>query len=283
MPRLAYVLLILGVLGTLASGLAYAPLVRFVSGMSRTALLLFLTLGCLSILLVRLYRLERTVSQMQEQHKALQAQLHNASARLEAVTAEVPQLTQALHDVQQAMAHSEWVWPGKLLLAQRRYDEAIKVFQDVLPRAPTHPRLHWSLGEALYGARRYAEALPHLRAGLVADDVTHLALLAQCEQALGHYTEAETHLLRVLEGRAEVRQDDLMALATVQSELEPARARQTLPLTWLPNNGTRRSKRQRQACHGPVGGAKSGSRLLACWPVPVLVASQPRCASSAPC
>jgi tetratricopeptide (TPR) repeat protein len=226
--RLAYVLLIVGVLGILASGLAYAPLVQFVSDMSRTALSFFLALGCLSLLLVRLYRLERTVSQMQEQHKALQTQLHNASARLEAVTAEVPQLTQALHDVQQAMAHSEWMWPGKLLLAQRRYDEAIKVFQDVLPRAPTHPRLHWSLGEALCGARRYAEALPHLRAGLVADDVTHLALLAQCEQALGHYTEAETHLLRVLEGRGEVRQDDLMTLATVQGELEPARARQTL-------------------------------------------------------
>ena len=98
--------------------------------------------------------------------------------------------------------------------------------------------LHWALGEALCGARRYAEALPHVRAGLVADDVTQLALLAQCEQALGHYTEAETHLLRILEVRGETRQDDLMALAMVQSELEPTRARHTLlrALTLNPYN-----------------------------------------------
>ena len=72
----------------------------------------------------------------------------------------------------------------------------------------------------------------------MADDVTHHTLLAQCEQALGHYTEAEAHLLRILEMRGETRQDDLMALATVQSELEPMRARQTLlrALTLNPYN-----------------------------------------------
>jgi tetratricopeptide (TPR) repeat protein len=77
-----------------------------------------------------------------------------------------------------------------------------------------------------------------MRAGLVPDDATQLALLAQCEQALGHYAEAEAHLLRILEVRGEARQDDLMALATVQSELEPARARQTLlrALTLNPYN-----------------------------------------------
>ncbi len=140
--------------------------------------------------------------------------------------------------MQQAMARSEWLWPGKLLLSQRRYDEASKMFQEALARAPEHPSLHWALGEALCGARRYAEALPHVRAGLVADDVTQLALLAQCEQALGHYTEAETHLLRILEVRGETRQDDLMALAMVQSELEPTRARHTLlrALTLNPYN-----------------------------------------------
>src|SRR5262249_36142979 len=146
---------------------------------------------------------------------------------LEVVAAEARQLAQALHDMQQATACNEWLWPGKLLLSQQRYDEAIKVFQDALVRAPEHPSLHWSLGEALCGTRRYAEALPHLRAGLVADDSLHLTLLAQCEQALGHYAQAEAHLLRVLEVRSEVRQDDLVALAVVQSELEPARARQT--------------------------------------------------------
>jgi tetratricopeptide (TPR) repeat protein len=238
MQRLAYVLLILGVLGTLGSGISYAPLVRFMSGIPLTTLVLLATLGCMSILLVRVHRLEQTVSQMQGRSRTLHAQFQDASERLQTVTAELQQCTQALHDMQQAMARSEWLWPGKLLLSQRRYDEAIKIFQEALARAPEHPSLHWPLGEALCGARRYAEALPHLRAGLVADEVTQLTLLAQCEQALGHYTEAEAHLLRILEVRGEPRQDDLMALATVQSALEPTRARQTLlrALTLNPYN-----------------------------------------------
>ena len=83
------------------------------------------------------------------------------------------------------MARSEWLWPGKLLLSQRRYDEAIKLFQEALARAPEHPSLHWSLGEALCGTRRYTEALPYLQAGLVADDVTRLrALEVQPAQTL---------------------------------------------------------------------------------------------------
>ena len=43
------------------------------------------------------------------------------------MTAEVQQYAQALHDLQQAMTRSEWLWSGKLLLSQRRYDEAIKI------------------------------------------------------------------------------------------------------------------------------------------------------------
>ena len=238
MQRLAYVLFILGVVGALVSGVGYAPLIRFIPGIPLTALALLSTLGCLGIFLVRLQHLEQAVSQTQAHTWTLHTQFQDASERLEAVTAEVQQCTQTLHDMQQAMARSEWLWPGKLLLSQRRYDEAIKLFQEALARTPEHPSLHWSLGEALSGARRHAEALPHLRAGLVAEDVTHHTLLAQCEQALGHYTEAEAHLLRILEMRGETRQDDLMALATVQSELEPMHARQTLlrALTLNPYN-----------------------------------------------
>jgi tetratricopeptide (TPR) repeat protein len=238
MQRLAYVLFILGVVGALVSGVGYTPLLRFIPGIPLTALALVSTLGCLGIVLIRLQHLEQAVSQTQVYTQTLHTQFQDASERLEMVTAEVQQCTQALHDLQQAMARSEWLWPGKLLLSQRRYDEASRLFQEALARTPAHPSLHWSLGEALCGAKRYAEALPHLRAGLVADDITHHTLLAQCEQALGHYTEAEVHLLRILEMRGETRQDDLMALATVQSELEPTRARQTLlrALTLNPYN-----------------------------------------------
>jgi tetratricopeptide (TPR) repeat protein len=183
--------------------MGYAPLVRFMPGIPLTALALLATLGCLSIFLVRVHRLEQTVFQLQGRSRTLHVQFQDASERLQTATAEVRQCTQALQDMQQAMACSEWLWPGKLLLSQRRYDEAIKLFQEVLTRAPEHPSLHWSLGEALCGARRYAEALPHLQAGLVTDEVTQLTLLAQCEQALGHYTEAEAYLLRLLEMRGE--------------------------------------------------------------------------------
>jgi len=228
MRRLDYVLLILGVLGTLAVGLGYAPLPRFMPAMPLMMLPLLLTLGALGTLLVRMHRLEHTVAQSQEHRAALHTQLHEVAARLDTVTSSVHQLTETLHTMQQTMTQNESLWPGKLLLSQRRYDEAIKAFQEALARAPEQPGIHWTLGEALCGARRYAESLPHLRAGLVADDVVHLTLLAQCEQALGYYTDAEAHLQRVIELRGEARQDDLVALAAVQSELEPARARQTL-------------------------------------------------------
>lgn len=228
MRRLEYALCILGVVGILASGLGYAPLTRLIPGMPPTALPWLLTLAALSVLLVRMHRLEHAVSQTQEHREALQAQVHAACARLEAVAAEAQQLTAALNALQQVIAQNESLWPGKLLLSQRRYDDAIKMFQDALVQAPEHPTIHWVLGEALCGARRYAEALPHLRAGFVADDVAQLTLLAQCEQALGYYTEAEAHLLRMIEMRGEARQEDLVALATVQSELESDRARHTL-------------------------------------------------------
>ena len=148
MQWLAYVLLILGILGTLAQGLGDAPLLWFIPGLPLTTLSLLLTLGCLGVLLGRLYRLDHAVAQTKEQHAALQTQFQETSGRLEAVAAEAQQLAQALHDMQQAMTYNEWVWPGKLLLSQRRYDEAMKVFQDALARAPEHPSLHWSLGEA---------------------------------------------------------------------------------------------------------------------------------------
>ena len=85
MQRLAYVLLILGVLGTLVSGVGYAPLLRFIPGIPLTALALFSTLGCLSILLVRLQRLEQAVSQTQAHSRTLHAQFQDASRRLETV------------------------------------------------------------------------------------------------------------------------------------------------------------------------------------------------------
>ena len=118
MQRLAHVLLILGEWGTLGSGVGYASLGWVIPVIPLTALALVAALGCLSILLVRVQRLEQTVSQIQGHSRTLQAQFQDTSEHLQAVTAEVQQCTQALQDMQQAMARSEWLWPGKLLLSQ---------------------------------------------------------------------------------------------------------------------------------------------------------------------
>src|SRR5574341_1020063 len=93
MRRLEYLLCLLGIVGTLASGLGYAPLARFMPGMPPTALPLLLTLGSLGMVLRRIRHLEHAVSRTQEHREALQAQVHAASARLEAVATEAHQLT----------------------------------------------------------------------------------------------------------------------------------------------------------------------------------------------
>jgi tetratricopeptide (TPR) repeat protein len=98
----------------------------------------------------------------------------------------------------------------------------------VVTRYPENTEARWLLGEALFGVKRYAEAQPHLLAGLLDDDGHRLALMAQCEQMLGRFVEAETHLLRLIEVRGEPRQDDLVALGSVQSELDLSRAGKTL-------------------------------------------------------
>src|SRR5262245_45596010 len=102
MQRLAYTLLILGVLGTLASGLGPVPLLRLFPAFPLAVLALLATLGCLSLFLRRVQRLEQAVSQTQAHSQELQAQFQGTSRHLETMTAEVQQCTQALHDLQQA-------------------------------------------------------------------------------------------------------------------------------------------------------------------------------------
>jgi tetratricopeptide (TPR) repeat protein len=141
---------------------------------------------------------------------------------------DVTQLTKLVHVLQQSVHEQETLLPGRLLLLQQRYDEAVQVCQQMVEHQPLSPEAHWLLGEALTGAKRFADALPHLQAGLQSTNAHRLSLLAQCEQILGHYAEAETHLLQLIAVRGETRQEDLMALGAVQNELEPSRAIATL-------------------------------------------------------
>ena len=72
--------------------------------------------------------------------------------------------------------------------------------KNAVAQHPEHRAGRWALGEALHGAKRYPEALPHLLAGLTEDNVTQLSLVAQCEQALGRHADAEAHLLQMIKG-----------------------------------------------------------------------------------
>lgn len=227
MRRLAYVLLLLASGGLLSQRWSGALLARLVPGIMPLVWPLLILCIVLGLLLRRLARLERALASVQ-QATALQLQAQETTQQVAALTHTTQQLSTAVHTVQHELAAQEWLWPGKLLVSQRRYEDAIKAFQEALACEPEHPSLHWALGEALYHAKRHAEALPHLQAGLQPHKTTHLALLAQCEHSLGQHAEAETHLQQMLTLRGTTRQDDLLLLAAVQSEFAPERARDTL-------------------------------------------------------
>ena len=48
----------------------------------------------------------------------------------------------------------------------RRYDEAIRQYEEALELDPHQPAMHRNLGMLLAQLRRYDEAVPHLRATL---------------------------------------------------------------------------------------------------------------------
>ncbi|MGE3537653.1 MAG: tetratricopeptide repeat protein [Candidatus Tectimicrobiota bacterium] len=228
MRRLAYGLLILASVGVMGQTVGKAVLSRLTPAELLASWPVLLLCGVCGVLLQRLVRLEQSLVSTQQQQLSWQAREQEASVQLADLAHATQQLASAVQSVQSSLAAYEWLWPGKLLVSQRRYDDAIKAFQEALACDPEHPTLHWALGEAFYSAKRYGEALPHLRAGLRPENAAHLAMLAQCEQLLGHHAEAEACLLRLLTMRGAPRQEDLLMLATVQSELAPERARDTL-------------------------------------------------------
>lgn len=223
---LSRILLPLIVLTMIASGLGYDPLATLLPHPGAYALPGMLSLALVGVLLYRSHHLE--------------TQVRGALTRLETapqpsavpsdrdLAAETRQLASQVHILRQQLAQHEQLLPGRFLLLQQRYDEAVKVLQEALASQPDTPEARWLFGEALFRTKRYAEALPHLLAGLSPRDPQRLALAAQCEQTLGRYADAEQRLLQLIELRGELRQDDLVVLGAVQAELDPERGRQTL-------------------------------------------------------
>jgi tetratricopeptide (TPR) repeat protein len=225
---LPYVLLVLVILSALISSLGYDPFTPVLPAGGPYVLPSVFAVALLTTMLRRAQRLEKRLMAVLETLRMVQAQRPTTHDRDAAVITHTAQLSAEIQQLRRDMAYSESLLPGKLLLLQRRYDDAAKIFQEALASHADNLEARWLLGEALFAAKRYADALPHLCAGLVTDDVYRLTVVAQCEQILGRYAEAEEHLLRLIAMRGGPRQDDLITLGAVQSELDTDRARVTL-------------------------------------------------------
>ena len=229
MMSLQRCLLILFVLSLLASGLGYDLLSHLIPRIAP-----FMLPGLvLAALLATLMRNMAANEQRSQQGKdeiaqTLRVEADANASRFEEAQRHFHRLDAATRHVQARQAEQTALLPARVSLLQKRYDDAIKWLQDLVEQQPESAEARWLLGEALVGNKRQAEALPHLRAGLVEEDVHRLAFIARCEQGLGYYTDAEKHLLRLIEMRGEPRQQDLVALGMAQSELEPSRAAVTL-------------------------------------------------------
>jgi tetratricopeptide (TPR) repeat protein len=228
MPLLPRILLILLVLATLASGLGYDPLALYILSGGTYALPMMLALILLLLLVRRVQQLEARTRLALERLEASREQERTTAVRYEAMATKATQLADEVQHIRQALTQNERLLPGRLMLLQRRFEEAAGMLQEVMAHHPEDGEVRWLLGEALCGMQRYAEALPHLHAGLAQETDHRLALAAQCEQTLGRFADAEAHLLRLLERQKEPRQEDLVTLGMVQSELDPQRAKKTL-------------------------------------------------------
>ncbi len=222
-------LLILFVLSLLISGFGYDPLANLIPGVAAFTLPGLLLAGLVYSVL---QSMATTVQRWDRDHETTTASLHaeqaESASQIDQLQRSLNRLTATTQGLKATQAERASLLPATVLILQKRYEDAVKWLQDAVEQQPESSEARWLLGEALVGSKRHAEALPHLQVGLVEEDVHRLALLAQCEQGLGYYTDAEKHLLRLIEMRGEARQQDLVTLGVVQSELEPQRASVTL-------------------------------------------------------
>ncbi len=222
-------LLFLFVLSLLLSGIGYDPLSSLIPGIAPFMLPGLFLAGLISTLMRDMVSDQQQWQQGDHQiTQALQAEAATRDSRLDEMQRRLNRLGTTTQSLKAAQTEQVSLLPARVSILQKRYDDAIKWLQDAVKQRPESSETRWLLGEALFDNKRHAEALPHLRAGLVEEDTHRLSLIAQCEQGLGYYTDAEKHLLRLIEMRGDLRQQDLVTLGVVQNELEPQRAAITL-------------------------------------------------------
>jgi len=229
MPPLQRGFVIVAVLAILLSGFGYDPLALLIPGIAPYILPALCIVALLYHHMIATARLSQQHRQeLENVIREVQTEHEHTAGRLDGVDDATARLSTTTQTLQQTLAEQETLIPAKVLLLQHRYDDVVQLLQDSLDLSSANPEARWLLGEALVGNKHHAEALSHLQAGLVDDDIHRLTVLAQCEQALGQHADAEHHLLQLIELRGEMRQQDLVALGAVQSEIAPERATGTL-------------------------------------------------------
>jgi thioredoxin-like negative regulator of GroEL len=229
MPLQLRVGLILLLLATVLSAFGYDPFAAFISGGGQYTLVSII--GCMLLFLVgrRSCYLEQQLATATTHLHTAEAQTQTLSSRLEALSSETAQLSEQLASLRLAVTQQEVLAPARLMLTQGGHAEAVKLLQEAVESQPDSVEINWLLGESMFQNKQYIEAMPHLLAGLLGGDVRRLSIVAQCEQTLGLYAEAEAHLHQLISVRGgEPKQEDLLMLAAVQRQLEPERAKETL-------------------------------------------------------
>ncbi|MCZ6873495.1 MAG: tetratricopeptide repeat protein [bacterium] len=229
MPLQLRIGLILLALTTFLSTLGYDPFASFIAGGGQYTLPSIV--GCILLFMVgrRSQHLEQQLATAATHLHTAEAQRQTLCSRLDALSSETVQLLEQLASLRLTVAQQEVLAPARLLLAQGDHTEAVKLLQAAVEAHPDSVEINWLLGESMCQNKHYADALPHLLAGLPAGDVRRLSFVAQCEQTLGLYSEAEAHLNQLISAQGgEPKQEDLLTLGAVQRQLDPQRAKETL-------------------------------------------------------
>lgn len=229
MPLRLRIGLIALLLTALLGSFGYDPFALVIKGGGPYTLSFIIVAILLFIMGCRWQGVERELLRAMTRLQAVAGETQALADRLDELISAVQHMGGQLASIRSTMSQQEVLAPARLLLAQERYAEAIKLLQEDEQLRSGNSEINWLLGEAMLGTKRNAEALPHLLAGLGRADVHRLTIVAQCEQTLGLYAEAESHLKQLLDVRGgEAGAEDLLALAAVQKQVAPARAKHTL-------------------------------------------------------
>ena len=114
-----------GIILIVVSSAGYDPLVWLVPGISPRLLPGLCLLTLIGGLALRLQTVGTSLARVLGQQKEIQTQLPVMLQRLDETTTQLAHVTAAVTALQQRMTQNAWLIPGKMLVLQHRYDDAI--------------------------------------------------------------------------------------------------------------------------------------------------------------